>query len=268
MGFKAFDVPTMIAVSGPWVDENKDMPLLLSQPLTVGLVPILAATHNGLLQVRVTPSESDAVMRMLSEQAFSLDSDHDERYRVLHTILTGWAAASSDESRRRALENIRDTLLPDGLSGTLRTYLSEAGNVELAVTRMTPEMANTLKGIVVEGRSLFQLFNEWTEVGRKLGDVERARARTADRPTAGGVTAADVQQARYKWIRAVNALCALLALGSGFPEEDRIRILQPLRTAEAKFAKKRSAVDPTEGLDPTESEGDDTAMESPAAAKT
>jgi hypothetical protein len=182
-------------------------------------------------------------------------------------ILTGWAAASSDETRRRVIENIRDTLLPDGLSGTLRTYLAEAGNVEMAATRITPEMESTLKGIVVDGRSLFQLFNEWVEVGRKLGDVERERARLAEKQTVGGVTAADVQRARFKWIRSVNALCAVLELESGFPEEDRVRILQPLRTAEAKLAKKRVALDPTEGLDPTETEGDEATLDQTADAQ-
>jgi len=253
---KSFDVPTMIAISDPWVDERKDKPVLLSVPLIAGLVPILEEAHNPLLRLQLKPSEADAAMRSLTEQALALDGEQDDRYRSLHSILTGWAAVSS-EARRAILERLRDTLLPEGLGGTQRTYLAESGNVELAVSKMTPEMETTLKEIVVDGTTAFQLFNEWVELGRKLGDVERERARIAQTQSGTGVTAKDIQNARYRWIRAVNALSTLLELESDIPEDIRIRILQPLRAAEAKLAQKRAKIDPTEGLDPTEETDED-----------
>ena len=89
----------------------------------------------------------------------------------------------------------------------------------------------------MDDRNVFQMFNEWVEAGRQLGDVERERVRLAESQSDDQVTAQDMQQARYRWIRVVNALTTLLDLESDFPEEDRIRILQPLLTAEEKFAK-------------------------------
>ena len=252
MGFNTFDVPTMIAVSDPWVDETKDKPLLTGQPLTAGLVPIIEKAHNGLLQMRVTPSENAAAAEALAARAAELDADHDDRYRGLHAVLTGWASISN-EKRRATIESLRDKLLPDGLAGVQRTYLAEAGNVELALSQLTPEDEATLKSIVVDGTDLLVRFNEWAAVGRMLGDVERERARLSEH-SENRITAADVRTARFKWIRAVNALTALLELASDVPEEMRLRILQPLRAAESKFARKRSRVDPTEGVDPTETD--------------
>ena len=262
MGFNAFDVPTMVAVSDPWVDDAKDKPLLEAQPLIAGLVPILVSSHRGLLRIRITPSDLEAKAKALSDLAFALDNDHDARYRALHAVFTGCAAVS-EAPQREVLESLRDELLPEGLAGTQRTYLAESGAVELADSRITPEKEQILKGVEVAGKNLFQLFNEWVAVGRKLGDVERERARLSE-TTETRTTAKDVQQARYTWIRAVKALLVLLDLKSDITEETRIRILQPLRAAEAKFAKKRAAVDPTEGLDPTDSGTDEGALDEAA----
>jgi hypothetical protein len=241
----------MIAISDPWVDSIKDKPLLESVPLTAGLVPILAATHNQLLVLRIVPAAKEALMQTLSSQAWTLDTDHDDKYRALHSILSGWAQVSNT-ARRLEIETVRDTIFPDGLAGTQRTYLAESGNVELALSQITPAIEAVLNSIVVDSKSMFELFHEWVTVGRELGNVERERARLTEKDAGSGVTAKDILLARFKWIRAVNALCALLDLDSEIPEDTRIRLLQPLRTAEAKFARKKSqAVDPTEGLDPT-----------------
>lgn len=266
MGFNAFDIPTMVAVSDPWVNEAKDKPLLASQPLIAGLVPILEKAHTGLLRIRVTPSDQAAEAKRLSETAFALDSEHDARYRALHAILTGCAAISA-EKERTAIENLLSELLPEGAAGTQRSYLAESGAVELADSRMTPEKERLLRSLEVAGKNVFVLFNEWVAVGRRLGDVERERVRLGE-TSADRITAKDVQQARYSWIRAVKALLALLELDSDISDETRIRILQPLRTAEAKFAKKRSAIDPTAGLDPTASESEDESLDPAVGSST
>jgi hypothetical protein len=257
----------MIAISDPWVDDRRDKALLVSMPLTAGLVPILVSAHSGLLQIRLVASEDEAIARVLAEQALTLDSEHDERYRSLYAIVTGWAAVSSSEARRNMLEKLRDTLFPEGLAGTQRSYLAEAGNVELAVSKLTPEIEETLNSIIVDGRSVFQIFNEWVEVGRKLGEVERERARLSVKKSDDVFTAKDVLNARFFWIRAVNALSAVLDLESEVTNETRVRILQPLRSAEAKFARKRTAASSAEELDPTAEETDETSIEAVAQAQ-
>ena len=259
MSVRTMDAATMIAVSDPWVDPQRDRPLFESYPLIAGMVPIVGTAHAELLRVRVTPSENKAAAKLLSEKALALDTEHDDRYRGIYTLLSTWASVSK-EKRRATIEKLIEELFPEGLAGTQRSYLAEAGNIELAASRLTPEAEKTLASIVVDKQNMLQLVNEWIVVGRKLGEVERERARlteTAD----NRITAQEVMQARYQWIRAVNALRALLELESDIPEDVRVRILQPLRTAEAKLARKRAAVDPTDGLDPTEMSDDETSEE-------
>ncbi len=254
MSYKVFDVPTMVAVSAPWADDGKDKPLLESVPLTAGLVPILVTAHNQLLRIQVSPAAKETLMKTLIERALALDTAHDEKYRALYSILTGWAAVSGKE-RKAELETVRDTLFPDGLAGTQRTYLAESGSVELSVTKVTPEIESLLDSIVVDGKSMLDLFHEWSWVGRQLGDVERQRTRLAETDSEDAVTLKDIQNARYKWIRAVNALTALLDLDSDISKETKIRLLQPLFAAEAKFAKKKAQT--TEPAAPAEDENSD-----------
>jgi len=78
------------------------------------------------------------------------------------------------------------------------------------------------------------------------------------------VTAEDIQNARFKWIRTVNALSTLLDMGEGISEEIRIRILQPLLAAEVKFAKKKR-VD-AEDDETSAEESDDKGVASAGAA--
>ncbi len=262
-----FDVPTMIGISDPWVDDEKDKPILESMPLTAGLVPILVTTHNRLALLRLIPSETEKVMHSLSERAGVLDLAHDEKFRSLYWLLIGIAAASENE-RRAEIEEVIDTLMPDGLAGTQKSFLAESGAVELAVSKMHPKIEGILKGIVVDGKSCLERFDEWTASGRELGDVERERARITKKQAQNVVTAKDVVKARFKWIRAVNVLVELFDLDEDIPEETRIRILKPLRNAEAKFARKAAkAKNAAKDSDPSEKSETDAPPDPASKAK-
>jgi hypothetical protein len=81
MSYRKFDVPTMIAISDPLVDDKKDKLVLEAIPLTAGFVPILVAIHKHPALLRSTPTENPKVMRSLSERASIFDTEHDDRYR-------------------------------------------------------------------------------------------------------------------------------------------------------------------------------------------
>lgn len=243
MSLVRLEIPTMIAISESWVNPEKDRLLLESKALTAGLVPILAREHNELLRARVTGSDMEGTLKALSEKALEFDGRHDEAYRSLHGMLTA-LAMMSDTGRREKLNEIRELLMPEGNSGTQRSYLAESGSVEQAASLLTPEMETLMNDIEVDGRSLMQLFSEWVDAGRKLGDVERERTQLAElKESEKRMTGRDVQKIRYRWIRAVNALSSLLELESDIPEEMKTKILQPLRNAEEKRDKQRGRSD-------------------------
>ena len=239
MSLKKFPTTTMIALSDPMADPEKDRGVLEAYPPSAGIVRFLVDAHNGLLRIHVPPDEVTQKLKVLSDRALALDGRHDDAYRRFHGALTVLASIASEE-RRQLLEGIRDTLMPEGLLGVRDSYLSEAGRVEVATSRMTPEIEKVLRETVVEDKSLFQLFTDWVAAGRELGDVERERVRLSEKDSADTITLSDVQKARFYWIRAMNALVDVLALDPALPEELQNRILQPLRHAEAKQARKKS----------------------------
>ncbi|MBN2529730.1 MAG: hypothetical protein JXR76_25290 [Deltaproteobacteria bacterium] len=235
-----FDVPTMIAISTSWVNAKKNRRLLEAHPLTAGLVPILETVHTDLLNTTVVPSELAEKSKALSDEAARLDGLYDAGYRLLHSMLTATSLAYP-ENQRMPLENLVNTLLPEGAAGTRQSYLAESGAVELAFSRLTPEMEAILRNIAVANMTLYEVFNKWVDAGRRLGEVETERALLMDqKKDENRITGRDVQKARYRWIRAVNALESMLALESDISDADKARILQPLRRAEARFVKRNS----------------------------
>ncbi len=98
MSLKVFKIATMIAISGPWVDNNKDRTVLLGSPLTAGLVPLIEAVHRLLLRLHVVPSEDAEALRALMERAAALDAAHDDKLRALYALLTSFADAIEGQS--------------------------------------------------------------------------------------------------------------------------------------------------------------------------
>ncbi len=62
MSMKYFDVATMIAISNPWVDEQKDKPVLVASPVTAGLVPFIEAAHRNLMALHVSSSGAEDLL--------------------------------------------------------------------------------------------------------------------------------------------------------------------------------------------------------------
>ncbi|MBN2529040.1 MAG: hypothetical protein JXR76_21805 [Deltaproteobacteria bacterium] len=166
----------MVAITDPMVDENKDRNLLEGYVPTAGIVPYVIRAHNTLLQVQETPTDAAQNMRVYMEKAAALDERHDECYRLFHATITGLSVVE-DEAEAKLLIPICDTLLPDGLLGPQNAYLAKAGRVELATSRMTPEMEVILKESVVRDKTLYQLFTDWADAGRALAELERERVR-------------------------------------------------------------------------------------------
>ena len=239
MSKRDFPTTTMIAISDPMADSEQDKPLLESYAPTAGIMPHVVRAHNELLRIQFSPGKVKQKLIELAEKAATIDMAHDKAYRLLHNILNSLATIASGE-RKRKLETVRDALMPEGLSGTQASYLSEAGRVKVAASRITPEMETTLRETVVEGYNLYDLYTQWQDAGEQLGQVERERVRLSESEADGAITLSDVQKARFLWVRTMNVLVDIIELDPDAPKELENHILQPLRNAEAKYARKTS----------------------------
>ena len=257
MSFRKLDAATMIAISDPLVDPEKDRPLLESYPMTAGLVAVLMVIHSRLLKIRNTVSDTIEKARQLSAQAKELNARYDVLYRSIYSVLGAWCVSASSEARRVVFEKTREILFPEGLSGVQRTYLSSAGLANQAMSQVTPEIETILREIGVDGRSLFEMFMEWVNTGRKLGEVARQQMLFPEERESSQVSAGDVQTARFRWIRFMKALRILLELDDDAPSELKARVLQPLQVAERKYSDNKSGSEESDSTDESSDEDND-----------
>src|SRR5690606_38964127 len=109
--------------------------------------------------------------------------------------------------------------------------------------RVTDDDRKLLRKLkIYDGRTVEDLFVELQETGARIGAIEKRRQELG----AQGELVVKNRAARFQWIRAINALVAILAS----VEADPAPILGPIREAEAA-AERRSARGggPTDGSD-------------------
>jgi hypothetical protein len=147
--------------------------------------------------------------------------------------------ADNPDDARRYLE-LRDVLCPEGLKGTIKSYVDEAGAAKLLHGRLDESMKKQLGKIAIPGGKLLDAVNDWTDSAEQLGALENEKSalmKLADAPE--GRRPQDVIDARNRWIRVVSALETALAI-SGADEETVARILAPLQDAEAKAGRRKA----------------------------
>ena len=224
MALKRLSMEEMIQISTPWVNAGDAAGEALGKiPLLTALLPTLQSVHGMLFGLRA--QRLDPKTQRLAQEASALDAKHDELVRGIHGALTLLASLSeaSDEILR-----LRDTLLPEGLSHTLKTYRGEAGHAAMVAAQLDTNAKASLKSLTLNDKSLMDLVQAWFDTAKQLGELEETRTRL-NPPT--GPSAADINTARLRWVRTVNAILANAEL-IGVDEATDHLLFAALRAAE------------------------------------
>jgi len=241
MALGNLSVESAVGISTAWVDPEKDRPALESVPLLVPLMAEIDSSHHDLIRIQITNSANIGELRKLTDLAQDLDGRNDRIIHGLFDVLTGLHYLADDPAEAALVLGLRDELLPDGLKATQRSYLDEAGNVSLVEGRLTSATRDRLTAIPLPHGTLADAVDKWIGIGKQLGDVERRRVQLSkekDEETVGG---AEVNRARRRWVQVAETMIQLLDLMPALDEETKTRILQPLRTAEAKADRQRQS---------------------------
>ena len=250
---KVLSNQAMVGATQGWVTASDTRDALAAIPEVSGYLDKMQAAHQGLLDFQVTgasKSTSDT-LKALGDEAFALDDRHDFLARGIDAVLTGNALIANGQPAdsavtAEAVEEIRAKLFPSGMALINRTYLEEAGEVEMAKSRLTDADRTLLTQLPIAGGTLLDAVNSWIAAGEALGTVERKRARIAeDDNTAEIVSRSDVVAARNRWIRVVRAILAGLELTEELDEESLRLILQPLQNAVTKAVEKANTTTET-----------------------
>lgn len=259
MALRNLSTEAMIALSDAWLDTKRPARKLLEQSeLTMGLVPRLAAVHKQLVvSLRQGPPFAlAATLAGIRQEQSVTDARHDRKARGIFMVLSGMAELAEEEGAAAQLVSLRDLLFPKGTSIVTRSYIEEAGEAKLVLSRLTEEAHRTLESLPSLGkRTLADEVDAWIGAGERLGKLEqkRASAEAAMAATPASLTPAMVSRARALWMRVVTALVNNLSLDDEPQPGVTEHILKPLEDAELKADRSSGARCEGHDADPSES---------------
>jgi hypothetical protein len=224
----------MVATLTSWVDSTGNRPLFARTPELAPLLPQLDALYAQLGHIRAAESRLSPELKRLSRQIRQLDEVHHRKLRGLYNMLTDLIMLTDEGHLAAQLYDTRETLFPEGALGHDNRDLSQTGYAMLAEMKITPEMERLLTSTTYHGRTLFEDYKDWVSAGKALqylnNDERARREEDSARPTA---TQADTRNARIRWNRLVKTIVYLLDVAPSLDEETKVRILHPLKCAEA-----------------------------------
>lgn len=264
MALRHLDSAVMLQLSATWLDSTSDAhKAILAVPELATLLPRLNKPHTSLAAL-LQPGQDARVTAIIKEQ-FELDIRHDSIIRGIVGLLSSSAELLSGDAKRILLE-LRDVLVPEGLSSTQKSYRAEATQASQLQDRITPAIKTQLDalhiGLAGQSQTASHFIDEWISLGKKLGLLEDEKARLQDSPAA--TTGQAIVSARNLWIRTVNALIAQAELAEIEDATDRL-LFGPLRAAmkNAERKAKGKSTDPPEAEPGAATQTPPTTTESP-----
>lgn len=239
MSRKRLATTEMLYVSAEWVDSTTPVnQAILAHTDLASTLPRIQTAHLELSAAARPTALNPRLFAIIKEQT-DVDDRHDDVIRGIFGLLTSTAALLGGDEGARLL-SLRDQLIPAGLATVQKSYAAEAGEAAQVATVLTPDVRAQLDKILVGPKTpqhkLTTYFDEWIQLGKRLGELEAEKARLqTDEST--GATNVTLLSARNKWLRAVNLLLAIAEAAELTPELDKL-IFGPLRLAEAKADKR------------------------------
>lgn len=179
-------------------------PVLEGSPMLAALLPRLDALQAEFVTLAQTSQAHATAVAELRSQATSLDAQHDGGLDRCYSLL-GALAPFFDAPQAAALIELRDRLMPGGLSMKQRSYQDEGAAAASAKAAFSDADKDLLRAVSPQGVDLVAAMDAWIAAGLELRDVDAARATRSDAPKDGPA----VVEMRRRWMKAVGALRAV-----------------------------------------------------------
>lgn len=238
MALKDLTSETMTVISRDWLDPAKERPILARLSRVAPLIVDLEIAHHDLITHQQPAPKVTPELAALNQKASELDARHDRLARGVYAIVEGLVELRGDTDEGDVWRTVQAELFPQGKSITRRSYIDQAGEATRIDGRLSERSRRLLEELMLGRTPLMAYVRQWQEAGIELGRVEKERILLAKEEPATPTVA----KVRNAWIRAVNAILAMLDLEQGLSEADRRRVIEPLESALAKAeARKRSS---------------------------
>lgn len=210
VALKYMSVEEMVGATAPLVSpDHPDRQALEREPQLIGLLPALDRSHRQLLdtqQIALTPER----LAEIQDQQDGLDFRHDDVIRAVWHCILAVLFMSSDDEVKEQMSELRETLLPDGLSAVNKSYREEVGQARIVESRLTADHRSLMARIPLGQGTLLDAVQEWFELARQLGELDRERSGSS--LAAEGSARLSVTGARNQWIRTIRMIRDVLAM--------------------------------------------------------
>lgn len=258
MSLKRLSNQEMVQLGSNLLDPGEDPRRIIDALETgAGLISMIRRANEGLILAQ-PPSSSE--IEALTNELARLDVRHDDLVRALDARLESEFYATTDENLRAAIALARRALLPAGRSIIQASYRAQAGETKLREGRVSEEDRKLLEKLeTLEGETHEGLFRELQAVGAEMGQLHKRREQLGKE----GEQVLKTNDARYAWIRAINAVEAVL-IGEGIdPEKVLGEIYRARADAARREARRAAAATDDESGDDVTTGGDETADTEP-----
>lgn len=199
----------MINTTEDWISNTEIRDQLNAiGPLGAGLLAEVEQAHTQLVEQSRRRSQMRARLLTLIQLCQQLDELHDDKARALFFALDGLLFAQEDPDQRLRLSELKARLFPIGLRVVRLPYVEEGGAARQLEEDIGPDLRAQLAALPLGQQTLEQIYDEWTQAGRKLGRAanQRARAEASMRTKGSAAESIDLRQGRNRWMQAVRGL--------------------------------------------------------------
>jgi hypothetical protein len=157
----------MAVISGAWVTEGTPARVAIEKiPALAALEPQLQQTHSTIVDLRAKETPQ---LQALSQQEHEIDAKHDAYVKLIYNALTVLADGTVN---KHELLDLRDSLFPERLRHTRKSYRSEVGHAVLVAKQMDDALVARLKAVQLHDRTLFDIYQAWQATAAQLGQLE------------------------------------------------------------------------------------------------
>jgi hypothetical protein len=248
MALNRLRVEEMVVVTSTWVDPaHADRQALAAVTALAALLPEIDAAWQG-LHATYGAGPGTARRKQIQERQRALDLEHDDVLRGIWFYLQSQVFIAREPRERQEIARLRDRLLPEGLTAVNKSYREEAGQAELATSRLTERDRELLQSMVMrDGRTLLDLVNRWLALAVQIGLLDRERAGDVRDEVP---TPAEARAARHRWIRTVSTMrdvAALVAADDPAIQEILARVAAAEQVADRRAAGRDETGEPDDG---------------------
>ncbi|TXD34077.1 hypothetical protein FRC98_19670 [Lujinxingia vulgaris] len=249
MSLTYLNSPSMIAVFEDLLNSPEKRKIFESDPMVAPFVGPMEAANRDLIFLTRQEGECARELKEIGDELKECSERHNALCRALDAGFTFATYLCQTPREQRPIETARAVVLPDGLSVINSAYRDQAGHALRVEDRLDTALRDTLGRVLFDGEDLNALVDEYVTIGHRMNVLTARRAELQGETDTTRISARDLRQARYQWIKVTTSLINVVEL-SGLSENDKRRLLANLNQAQAQAQLRKTRNTPEDATEP------------------